>query len=834
MKSLRFLVIFAMLLVLHSSTSTNSINTSSIDDQKLSTSICRITNDITSSKSDTQDIIIGNLGGTMWSSIVNDIIKCLDNKAVVISDIHDIATDKRLRKASVVILALNRSAKYQIIDIISQFGISTVLHHMAKTIVMLPDSTTQDYRAQILGTFGKYGTWNVAVLHKFLGDIVFEIFGSNFKLTKLINPKNSSSVFPDKLKDLRGMKAYVAVHDQQPSVKLRNGRVSSLMIHFLHVIEKVQNIKIGLLLVPDHTYLHKYWIDRKFHLTLNTALVFNTEDPKLFTYQKNGYCVLIPVPPKSSFFHLIIIHPFDILIWILFGVSVVSSVAVWRMYRDRGAVDSHWQLAAGIFMMFIGQGADFSRRNRFVLAVLLNIICLSVFLLSNLYEGAVTSFMIEPAHTNHFKTVEDFLDSDYEIITDEVFVAGIKDSQEFNRLRLKMNSSLGRLERKFNIGYQQQRYAYIFSCDILEYEIYSQLPDGHHVADYFYILPEMISWYYEKLGASYLNPFIERFQYYMDLSFQAGLPHMWKLFMAQRIYKSTGTVILRDREMLELKDFYSVFGSFNVAIVHIGSTGDIIYETVSSDFKLLVHKNPRNGHLIFPDKLKDLRGLKLSVAVHPQPPRVYVTQHTVSTSILYFLDAIEQFMNVKVKLIILPDHTYLNSYWKNRQLHLTLNTFLIFKTKDPRLFIYERNGYCALVPIPSKVPLYYLMFIKPFDGLIWILFGVSIVSSVIVLWMYRGRGAVDSHWQHTAGIFMMFIGQGADFSRRNHFILAFLLNIIYLSVFLLSKLYEGAITSSTIEPVLNNRLMTVKDLVESNYEVVNDAVFAELVKNLTV
>ncbi|KAL7014253.1 hypothetical protein ACKWTF_015825 [Chironomus riparius] len=163
-------------------------------------------------------------------------------------------------------------------------------------------------------------------------------------------------------------------------------------------------------------------------------------------------------------------------------------------------------------------------------------------------------------------------------------------------------------------------------------------------------------------------------------------------------------------------------GSFNVAIVHIGSTGDIIYETVSSDFKLLVHKNPRNGHLIFPDKLKDLRGLKLSVAVHPQPPRVYVTQHTVSTSILYFLDAIEQFMNVKVKLIILPDHTYLNSYWKNRQLHLTLNTFLIFKTKDPRLFTYERNGYCALVPIPSKVPLYYLMFIKPFDGLIWILF----------------------------------------------------------------------------------------------------------------
>jgi hypothetical protein len=73
-------------------------------------SICKVTNDITSSKSDTQDILIGNLGGKIESSIVNDIVKCIDDgTAVVVADLKDIIKNEQLRKTSIIILVMDQA-----------------------------------------------------------------------------------------------------------------------------------------------------------------------------------------------------------------------------------------------------------------------------------------------------------------------------------------------------------------------------------------------------------------------------------------------------------------------------------------------------------------------------------------------------------------------------------------------------------------------------------------------------------------------------------------------------------------------------------------------------
>ncbi|KAL7014255.1 hypothetical protein ACKWTF_015827 [Chironomus riparius] len=86
--------------------STNLVVESSLN--KIAPSICKIINEITSSTTDTQDILIGNLGGQSWSTTVNDIVKCIDDEtAVVISDFKTKLTDDKLRKASIVILAVN-------------------------------------------------------------------------------------------------------------------------------------------------------------------------------------------------------------------------------------------------------------------------------------------------------------------------------------------------------------------------------------------------------------------------------------------------------------------------------------------------------------------------------------------------------------------------------------------------------------------------------------------------------------------------------------------------------------------------------------------------------
>ncbi|CAG9811092.1 unnamed protein product [Chironomus riparius] len=104
MKFFQFYVPFLVLIVCNS---TLNINFILKNDKKLSNYVCKVTKDIISSKSDTKDVLIGNLGGKVWSSTVNDIAGCVgQDSAVVASDFKEPLTVETLRKAIVIILAV--------------------------------------------------------------------------------------------------------------------------------------------------------------------------------------------------------------------------------------------------------------------------------------------------------------------------------------------------------------------------------------------------------------------------------------------------------------------------------------------------------------------------------------------------------------------------------------------------------------------------------------------------------------------------------------------------------------------------------------------------------
>lgn len=108
MKLTKLFVIFSSILLLNSSLSTNITFKPSIDSQTLYKSICKITNDITSSKSDTKDILIGNLGGKIWSSTINNIVQCIDDEtAVVVTDLQNKMSRNNLKKALLIIVAFD-------------------------------------------------------------------------------------------------------------------------------------------------------------------------------------------------------------------------------------------------------------------------------------------------------------------------------------------------------------------------------------------------------------------------------------------------------------------------------------------------------------------------------------------------------------------------------------------------------------------------------------------------------------------------------------------------------------------------------------------------------
>jgi hypothetical protein len=102
MKFAKFFIIFSICLLI------NFTPKSSVNSQELSKSVCQIANDVVSSLNDTQDILIGNFGRKVKSSIVNDILRCIDGAtAAVVTDFEVEMTNKNLRKAAIVIVVFD-------------------------------------------------------------------------------------------------------------------------------------------------------------------------------------------------------------------------------------------------------------------------------------------------------------------------------------------------------------------------------------------------------------------------------------------------------------------------------------------------------------------------------------------------------------------------------------------------------------------------------------------------------------------------------------------------------------------------------------------------------
>ncbi|CAG9810321.1 unnamed protein product [Chironomus riparius] len=570
MKATILFLLFSSLFLLNSSRTLNVLQQLSSEDNKIINSVCKIVNDITESKNDTRDILVGYIGGNQWSQAVNDVAKCIaDKKAVVMTDFLTIATESTLKKASVIVLVSYQADRNLIRQLISSQLFSSVWHHMAKIICIVPKSTSIFHRTAILNTFASLGFYNVVTVHENDKDeIVVDVLNPpTGKMSLIINPDDSAQLFPDKLKDMAGYPYKIPVIIQPPLVQIRGKQIRSPMIHFLKDVSEKQNAGIQFTIQPDGAHLGKSWETRQMHLTINTAASFDNPEPKLINYEKRGFCALIPIPQKTLTFRIMIIMPFDYLIWAPLVLSIAGSFAVWWLYCGRGAVDSHWLLLAEIYKLFFGQGFTLSRNNHFMLLTLMQLICWLIFIISNAYQSEITSCMIEPFHENRLQTVADLLASNHEIVTDEGFAFIIKDVDEFEALRMMIKKTDLQLHERFEEEVTQKHSVMISMCDTFEHDLNRLLDNGRYINDDYYILPEPILWEFVRLEASYLNPFLERFQFYMDLSFQAGLPHMWKVLenLDQSRYAMIDASDVPDS--LRFEDLHEVFRVLGIGLI---------------------------------------------------------------------------------------------------------------------------------------------------------------------------------------------------------------------------------------------------------------------------
>lgn len=107
MNFLRYIIVLCLV---YSTNSTLIRTISQTIDNKLLKSICKVINDITDQRIQTQDILIGRLEVESRSFDDSSIIKCISNRhPAVVSDLMNKMTTKYLRKASLVILMLDNN-----------------------------------------------------------------------------------------------------------------------------------------------------------------------------------------------------------------------------------------------------------------------------------------------------------------------------------------------------------------------------------------------------------------------------------------------------------------------------------------------------------------------------------------------------------------------------------------------------------------------------------------------------------------------------------------------------------------------------------------------------
>ncbi|CAG9811091.1 unnamed protein product [Chironomus riparius] len=377
---------------------------------------------------------------------------------------------------------------------------------------------------------------------------------------ELINPEQGCLVFPNKLKDMMGFTYKIVAYSQEPKVFVSNNTVFSSKVLFIDAVIQHQNASFKLFSTKNLGKIKSLWMSRNYHLFISYGIVINMDVPKLQIYEENGYCALVPLRPKIPVFKSIFVEPFDRLTWLFLALTMACSVFVFWMFGGRGAVDSPWLLAYGIFVMFIGQGVNFSRRNRLVLTILLQLIIFMIWVLSNAYGGILTSFMIEPIQEERLLTFDDLVASNYKIMTDELFARMISGSDSYKILKPRLNTSLVLMTSELSEELARKFYVFIMTCDQAEMIIDKELiRENKTVSKFYYLLPEKFMPFLIQLEASYLNPFLERFQYYMDLSFQAGLPYIWEVFYSKLYEMPFGYNHQNVNVYFQLNDLTQVF-----------------------------------------------------------------------------------------------------------------------------------------------------------------------------------------------------------------------------------------------------------------------------------
>jgi hypothetical protein len=238
-----------------------------------------------------------------------------------------------------------------------------------------------------------------------------------------------------------------------------------------------------------------------------------------------------------------------------FAITIIAAAIVWRLFKSHGAVESHWYFLFGIYSQFVDGSVSFSNKNRLILKIMIQIFVFTIFVLANIYQGVVTSFATEPIEVEHpVETLDDLFRTVDKFLVPKILFDFLSRDPNYKNFTYKMEVSGHAIPTELYKFFVKKNYAIDLECSEAKARM-SQKYSRKKV----YIMKEKMFSFYRYLEGNYVNPFMDRFQLYMDRAFEGGLTQHW-INMFEFITKKNQLTIIEERdEMLRFDDVIPLF-----------------------------------------------------------------------------------------------------------------------------------------------------------------------------------------------------------------------------------------------------------------------------------
>jgi hypothetical protein len=249
-------------------------------------------------------------------------------------------------------------------------------------------------------------------------------------------------------------------------------------------------------------------------------------------------------------------------------------------------------------------------------------------------------------------------------------------------------------------------------------------------------------------------------------------------------------------------------------------------------------KNGTTIDVVFPDKLKDLKGYKYKVSYIDQFPGIFTekidkNRQRLSGINLKLMRAITSHQNASINVhnfnrLQNKQQLFIETLNK-KQMDLILNTELLISGRDAARYqmvnTYETNGFCMMLPYPPRKSVF-SYFMKPFDMWTWILITASL-ACLVTVWHLLNRqsfSSPDSSGYFLFGFVSFFLGQGIEF-HNNRLMQKVLIQLMIMMTFVLGNAYQSVLTSMMAEARNGDRITSIQEAIDSDFSFIVDKVF---------